>query len=161
MTTSIRSEAKIYKVCNPYNKLIGSLYVWLYRRISLSTEPIWFFFTVQLLISPGMVSPIFGRVSQSTQGPIEASRGEAASSKYIRCEKKKNNFIVNLMIPGALLDIDYFLLKGICKKKHSKIKRFKLGFKHTQPYTKNIVYCRIRWLGSLCFKPNNINTILE
>ena len=44
----------------PYNKVTGCLSLCVYRRISLTTEPIWFSFTVLLLIGPGKVYSYFG-----------------------------------------------------------------------------------------------------
>ena len=43
-------------------KITGSVYVsvCLYQRISLTAEPIWFFFTMYLLIGPGNVYNYFG-----------------------------------------------------------------------------------------------------
>ena len=43
-----------------YNKVTGCLSVCLYRRISLTGEPIWFSFTGKLLIGPGKVFNYFG-----------------------------------------------------------------------------------------------------
>ena len=44
---------------HPYNKVTRTLSVCLYRRFSLTTEPIWFSFTDKLLLGPGKVYDYF------------------------------------------------------------------------------------------------------
>ncbi len=70
LSLTFRSTCGIYEqLNNPYNKVTGCLSVCLYQRISLTAEPIQFYFTRQLLIGPGMVYNYFGKVI--TALPIE------------------------------------------------------------------------------------------